>query len=61
MEKNCTYCKEKPIKAYLVPPDEFIFGKWSVVANWCGECTPIFQKARQQMIKVKEQLLMHFH
>tara|TARA_Y200000002_G_scaffold338371_1_gene307674 strand:- start:766 stop:966 length:201 start_codon:yes stop_codon:yes gene_type:complete len=54
---KCLFCQEKPIKAYLVPQDEFIFTSWSVKANWCGECKPEFQKSRENMIKVREELL----
>ena len=57
IKMNCTFCKQKQIKAYLVPYDEFIFGKWSVECNWCGECEPNFQKTRINMNKVKEELL----
>lgn len=53
----CHYCKEKQIKAYLVPPGEDIFGKWSVRCNWCGDCKPEFYKSRLQFLKVKEELL----
>lgn len=54
---NCTFCKQKSIKAYLVPYDEFVFGNWPVEGNWCGDCEPDFQKTRINMNKVREELL----
>jgi len=53
----CTYCKIKKVNCYLVPPGENIYGKWSVMANHCGECIPDFQVARLNMIKVRNELL----
>lgn len=60
MSKKCHFCNEKQIHAYLVPYDEWVYGNWGVEANWCGECTPDFQKTRLNMIQVREELLRKY-
>ena len=60
MTRNLNFCNKKPRNAYLVPPEDWVYGNWGVKTNWCGDCIPDFQKTRINMIQVREELLQKY-